>query len=130
MARLTALAAALALFATCLVSLDGVVKVSAASNTTVTIGEVTIAGTVGTKLTSQTIELTVENGKFDTAQFYVGKDLGCYFIKMISNNDGLSETQSFSRKFFDSAVDNYGKYVYAYIKPLGVKIIIKETSGS
>ena len=99
-----------------------------AATTTVTIGEVTIAGTVGTELNPQTIELTVENGKFDTAQFYVGKDLGDYFIKMISNNDGLSEAQLFNRKFFDTSVNNYGKYVYAYIKPLGVKIIIKETS--
>lgn len=118
----------LALFAVSVYALSGTVKVNAADKTTVTIGEVTIAGTVGTELTKQTIELTVENGKFDTAQFYVGKDLGGYFLKMISNNDGLSEAQIFNRKFFDTSVNNYGKYVYAYIKPLGVKIIIKETS--
>ena len=57
--------------------MSGVVK--AATNTSVTVGEVTIEGTVGTPIKPQTIEITVENGTFNPVALYEGKDITEYF---------------------------------------------------
>ncbi|MBO4416381.1 MAG: hypothetical protein J5824_10445 [Lachnospiraceae bacterium] len=125
LARLTALVAVFALFATCLVSLDGVVKVSAADATTVTIGEVSIDGTVGTEIKEQKIELTVSNGKFITELFYEGKDISDYFVLITNYSQSAG---NFSTKYFFDDSNSSASYMSVYFKPLGLKVTITETS--
>ncbi|MBR6909018.1 MAG: hypothetical protein IKN35_01835, partial [Lachnospiraceae bacterium] len=132
-ARFTGLLIALAMFASSFAMLEGVVNVSAATTTTVTIGEVTINGTVGTPLKEQTFEITIENGKLDPVALYVGKDISDYCTQWDFRTGNRSQIYFFredSNTDEGSGSKEDSLYKIYYYKPVGVKVTVAECTDT
>lgn len=132
-ARFTGLLIALVMFASSFAAFEDAVKVSAAITTTVTIGEVTISGTVGTPLKEQTFEITVENGKLDPVALYVGKDISDYCTQWdfrTGNRSAIYFFREDSSKDEGSGAREDSLYKIYYYKPLGVKVTVAECTDT
>ena len=96
-------------------------RARAGEPTTYTIEKVTVEGLMGKTITQKTIEISIQNGKLDLKQFYIGKDISDYFVNPSSGDSMYADTI----QYVDSAYMDR-----AYIMPIGLKAIITEVSDT
>ena len=104
-------------------ALEGVVMVKADEPTNIYFNDVTITGIIGTPIEEQDFEIYVENGKFDVAQFYIGKD-----ISNLMRGDGRARTDGFRRYIVEGGYDSSWGYIDTYTLPYGLKAIVTEAT--